>query len=329
MRYRELVESEEYWGEHEAPDPDNGAPLFNLIANGIYPKDVYESTGFTHYASDAAGAYSVCLSYKGRPNRMVKVYRAVPAELVRPKIMPGNWVALTRAYAREHGAANLNGKFRIISKTVFARDLFTEGNSLEEWGYVPQPFVPRVREDEVRLSLGMLTVADSRARAQARKAAITEDVGLSAITARQIIDAIPQADYDIQINAWLGRAYNAAGKKPSQKFIDELDEALVELKRELRQWIDAPTPLMRGLQGSPENGRSVGTHWTDYRYTALSHGHYIMHATVLPGSIDWMATIMRRLSWPKEREFSLLRGTIMNYEVEFNGKIIGRGTGAV
>tara|TARA_R110000803_G_scaffold66820_2_gene128408 strand:- start:784 stop:1392 length:609 start_codon:yes stop_codon:yes gene_type:complete len=53
------------------------------------------------------------------------------------KIEPGNWVTIFRPYASEHGRAALNNEYKILSKTVFARDLYTEGNSMYEWGWEP------------------------------------------------------------------------------------------------------------------------------------------------------------------------------------------------
>src|ERR1019366_4921003 len=55
------------------------------------------------------------------------------------KINPGDWVAISRRYATDHGKNNLRNQYKIISKTVFARDLFTQGDSMSEWGYDPQP----------------------------------------------------------------------------------------------------------------------------------------------------------------------------------------------
>lgn len=52
-------------------------------------------------------------------------------------INPGDWVTIVRAYAKEHGDASLRGEYKIISKPVRAEELFTEGNSLYEWGYNP------------------------------------------------------------------------------------------------------------------------------------------------------------------------------------------------
>lgn len=51
------------------------------------------------------------------------------------KINNGDWVTIVRNYAAEHGAANLNNNYKIITKTVSARDLYSEGNSIMEWGY--------------------------------------------------------------------------------------------------------------------------------------------------------------------------------------------------
>ena len=53
-----------------------------------------------------------------------------------PKINDGDWVTLSRNYAKEHGEDNLKGKFKILSKTVKASELFTDANSLQEWGYM-------------------------------------------------------------------------------------------------------------------------------------------------------------------------------------------------
>ena len=64
---------------------------------------------------------------------------AAPDEppVAKMKIEPGNWVTISQSYVREHGEAALNGEYRIITKTVGAGELFTEGNSLHEQGYDP------------------------------------------------------------------------------------------------------------------------------------------------------------------------------------------------
>jgi hypothetical protein len=67
---------------------------------------------------------------------MVWAYRAIPKD-ARPGIRPGDWVTTSRAYAREHGEAALNGDYVISSMRVPAGSLWSEGNSIHEWGYHP------------------------------------------------------------------------------------------------------------------------------------------------------------------------------------------------
>lgn len=56
-----------------------------------------------------------------------------------PKITinPGDWVSITREYAKEHGDSNLNRNYKILTKTVKAKDLYTHGDSIHEWGWNP------------------------------------------------------------------------------------------------------------------------------------------------------------------------------------------------
>jgi len=62
---------------------------------------------------------------------------ANPPQAEKLKINPGDWVTITKAYAVEHGRSNLNNLYKIITKTVAAKDLYTESNSIFEWGYDP------------------------------------------------------------------------------------------------------------------------------------------------------------------------------------------------
>jgi hypothetical protein len=59
-----------------------------------------------------------------------------PAVNVKLSINPGDWVSIDKKYAIEHGRSNLRNRYRVLSKTVLARELFTDGD-LEEWGWAP------------------------------------------------------------------------------------------------------------------------------------------------------------------------------------------------
>jgi len=52
------------------------------------------------------------------------------------KIQPGDWVTQNRRYAVAHGKAHLDS-YKILTKTVRASDLYTDANSIHEWGYSP------------------------------------------------------------------------------------------------------------------------------------------------------------------------------------------------
>ncbi len=66
--------------------------------------------------------------------------RSLPPEEPGAKdtINPGDWVTVNRQYAKEHGESALNGEYKIISKKVKAKEVFTNGDSIHEYGYFPE-----------------------------------------------------------------------------------------------------------------------------------------------------------------------------------------------
>ncbi|MBO5698805.1 MAG: hypothetical protein J6R79_02215 [Bacteroidaceae bacterium] len=70
----------------------------------------------------------------GNPDAMVKVYRAMPADVKESQIRNGDWVTTSRRYAEEHGMM-VNGRKKIIEAEVPAKHLWTDGNDIYEWGY--------------------------------------------------------------------------------------------------------------------------------------------------------------------------------------------------
>jgi hypothetical protein len=52
-------------------------------------------------------------------------------------INPNDWVTIDRNYAIEHKNSALGGKGKILTKTVLVKHLYTDGNSIFEWGYDP------------------------------------------------------------------------------------------------------------------------------------------------------------------------------------------------
>lgn len=196
----------DYRMEHQAPDHESGSSIHNL--GGTYPEDFYGPHGaeyYGHYGQNNpmdVASVNLIQGLRGKPNASVKIYRAVPKDLLnqelianyekqkaaiqrrgriptsafgtkvngveiskgmnssayydllyaevnrlkalpeqpeqtKTQINPGDWVTINRAYAKEHGDSQLNGRYKILSKTVKAKDIFTDGNSVHEWGYDP------------------------------------------------------------------------------------------------------------------------------------------------------------------------------------------------
>lgn len=127
----------EYAGLHRPPSPDSGAPLHDLTV--VYPDDIYSPNAVRFYgtgelAMDRA-TMRMIQSYRGNPESPVKIYRAVPVGLDDAQINSGDWVTINRQYAIEHGEGPLRGEYKIIEKLVKAKEIFTQGDSIHEFGY--------------------------------------------------------------------------------------------------------------------------------------------------------------------------------------------------
>jgi hypothetical protein len=131
-----------------APNKKTGAPMYDL--SKLYPADLYGkdaphlySRGKIWAKSDANSIRKI-QSVKNHPNAKVVIYRAVPSSVGEVSINIGDWVTVSKQYAEEHGLYHRKGgpgKYKVITKVVYARDLFTDGDSIVEWGYDPQPAV--------------------------------------------------------------------------------------------------------------------------------------------------------------------------------------------
>jgi hypothetical protein len=65
-----------------------------------------------------------------------KIEKLLSSKKPNLKIETGNWTTINYRYAKFHGETNLLGNYKIISKTVKAKDLYSDG-SIHEWGYDP------------------------------------------------------------------------------------------------------------------------------------------------------------------------------------------------
>ena len=134
-----------YRGQHTAPGPDFGAPLHDLTGGGqMYPADVYSEKAAQYYGSGNRRAdieaFNLAKRVRGNPDAEVTMYRAVPKNADISAINAGDWVTLSKDYAKNHGESVLRGDYKILSKKVKAKDLWTNADSIQEFGYQPQSF---------------------------------------------------------------------------------------------------------------------------------------------------------------------------------------------
>lgn len=132
-----LLKTETYRGFHRAPlHNNNDAPLYNLTLNGIFPTDVYGPRGVRIYGMNheinQQKTFDILRRVKDKPNAMVTIYRAAPLSVT--EIHDGDWVAINKEYAQDHGESHLDD-YHILEKKVYAYQVYNDGNSIEEYGY--------------------------------------------------------------------------------------------------------------------------------------------------------------------------------------------------
>ena len=207
MHILNLLYEEDYKGEHEAPDKTSGDPLHN-VTQSAYPDDFYTlptnvvARYYGHGIPEDLESTQIIRHYYNKPNKSVKIYRAVPKffsdhdkeipkleslikyfdvygffpvnnhiinqyeekfshndnydkkikavydqilndieqrkqEKPNIKINANDWVTINKQYAIYHGKSTLKNNYKILTKTVKAQQIFTNGDSIHEWGYDP------------------------------------------------------------------------------------------------------------------------------------------------------------------------------------------------
>jgi hypothetical protein len=133
---------QEYGMAHRPPMKDNGgAPLHDLTGGGqVYPDDIYSPQASQYYGTGErrldASTIAKIKAYKDKPDVPVTMYRAVGKDVPDNAIINnGDWVTINPDYAKMHGESALEGNYRILQQQVPARKLFTNGDSIHEFGY--------------------------------------------------------------------------------------------------------------------------------------------------------------------------------------------------
>lgn len=134
------VRDESWKMDHKAPNGSDGYSNSMDNIDSSYGSDgsIYSANAVYYYGEGRAydsKAIAVIRSAKNNPDKIITIYRAVPKSIEDTRMRNGDWVAIVKEYAREHGDRVLDGDYRIIENKVPAKYLYSNGDSINEWGF--------------------------------------------------------------------------------------------------------------------------------------------------------------------------------------------------
>lgn len=107
-----------------------------ILKNGKIPPNA-NLTNISPKSQNSSQYYEILNQNIEKLNNILSTQEQTLNTLNKTQINPGDWVTISLSYAKDHALSNLKPPFKIISKTVPAKSLFTDGNSIHEWGYHP------------------------------------------------------------------------------------------------------------------------------------------------------------------------------------------------
>ncbi len=121
-----------YRGEHQ---PDKMGVGYDLTSEGIIDESIYTNPEWYATMSEKSyrESYEVLNRVRNNPDAEVTIYRATPGN----EINSGDWITLSKSYAKEHLERSLDGKGNILQKKVKAKDIQWAGDDINEFGYFP------------------------------------------------------------------------------------------------------------------------------------------------------------------------------------------------
>ncbi len=128
---------EDYRGMHTAPMNQEGnaslVDVTQIFGDDILGPQARQYFGTGDDKMDRATIRTIQSAARS-PEKPITIYRAVPDGVT--DINAGDWVTVNRAYAALHSGW-IDGKSAIIEMQVLPSEVFTDGNSIHEWGYDP------------------------------------------------------------------------------------------------------------------------------------------------------------------------------------------------
>ena len=248
-----------YRDSHSAPDADGGYSGANI--EQAYP-DINSRTFAKEYGdgfSYDAKAVKVIREMQKNPDAEITVYRAVPSELKDSSLNFGDWITLTRDYADEHGKARFNNDYAVVSQKVKASDIYTDGNSIHEWGYSPvdspvyaarQQLTQQLDEINAKLDQAIYKDRISRAAVLGDKAALKNNTAIAksfvdskGISPELVYSSIKMPESAIPLIPAVKGLAEKSDIKENQNLLDSAFDALY--LDELREKLNSPLKSIR------------------------------------------------------------------------------------
>ena len=121
----------DYKVQHQAPVSDDDTPLH--ILDQVMPDFYARPRDYKTGSKLDSKTLDILQQLKGKPEQIVKVYRAVPKDAP-DTINYGDWVTVNKQYAEDHGEGMPEG-YKIIEGAAPAKNIKTNGDSIHEFGY--------------------------------------------------------------------------------------------------------------------------------------------------------------------------------------------------
>jgi len=146
MPVEEKLETDaSYRMAHQPTTPQNGAARLDDMTGGgtVFPDDIYSGDAVRLYGGNNLAdqeSAKIIQSVRGNPEAEITIYRAVPKDV--DAINPGDWVTLSKRYADDHAESGYgqmgDEAGKVISQKVKVKDVYSDGNDLNEFGYFPE-----------------------------------------------------------------------------------------------------------------------------------------------------------------------------------------------
>ena len=127
-----------YRMDHRAPNAKNDTCITEIDRAYGGDGSIYSSMAAYYYGDGRKYDYkaiNVIKIARNSPDKLITIYRAVPTNVKDTRVRNGDWVTIVKDYAEEHGWRMFDDDYRIIENKVPAKYLFTDGNSIHEFGY--------------------------------------------------------------------------------------------------------------------------------------------------------------------------------------------------